>query len=498
MKTLGLILSATLAAASTPALAEPVKLKTAQGVLVGDATERANIFKAVPYAAPPVGALRWAPPQPAKPWKGERPAAANGPSCMQVMNADGSPNGGSANGPMSEDCLQLNVFAPKSGKKAPVMVWIHGGSYREGAGWVYDGQNFARDGVVLVAINYRLGPLGTFAHPALTKAAGPKAPLGNYAVMDQIAALQWVKKNIAAFGGDPANVTVFGESAGGGATLQLLATPQARGLFARAVVQSGGGWGEARTLAEKEAEGVKAAQALGLSAQATPAELRALPAEKLVALPGGSGPFVDGRLVVQSPARAFAAGRELDVPLIIGANSGEDSLMARGLDAKAAAAALSEPLKAAYAAEAQAGDERLVRAAMGDRAFVAPARWIAAQAADGAPSWLYHFSYVGSRFRPMGITTAAHAAEIQYVFEYWGRRTPLSMVAADDKAMATLMHSCWVAFARTGTPACASGPAWPAYDKAKDQLMEFGAESGVRAQFRKAQLDAQEAEAGPR
>ena len=484
-------------ALATAAQAQSVTVKVESGVLAGTQTDRAAIFKNVPYAAPPTGALRWAAPKKPLAWKGERDASKNGVSCPQQMNADGSPNSGSANGPVSEDCLQLNVFAPPNDKigaaaKAPVMVWIHGGSHRTGAGWIYDGQNFARDGVVLVSINYRLGPLGYFAHPALTKAAG-KAPVGNYGLMDQIAALEWVQRNIAAFGGDPKNVTVFGESAGGMSTLAILATPKAKGLYQKAAVQSGGGWFSPSTLAGKEADGVAVAAKLGLE-NATAADLRAVPADRLIAqtLSGDYGPFVDGRLLKETPSQAFAAGRESDVPLIIGANSGEDSLIGRSLpNASALAAAIPAAVKAPYAAEAAKGDEALVRAAFGDRYMVGPARWLAAEAADGAPAWLYHFSYVGSRFRPMGVTSAAHAAEIQYVFEYWGRRTPESMVAADDKAMAKLMHGCWVAFAKTGAPRCDID--WPAYGRARDQLVEFGAQSGVREGFRKGQLDVQQA-----
>ena len=487
-------------ALASAAQAQDTTVKVESGVLAGAQTDRARIFKNVPYAAPPVGDLRWASPQKPPVWTGVRDATQNGPSCSQPMKPDGTPNEGSANGPVSEDCLQLNVFAPlkeKLGGKAPVMVWLHGGSHRTGAGWIYDGQNFARDGVVLVSINYRLGPLGYFAHPALTKAAGKTEALGSYGLMDQIAALEWVQRNIAAFGGDPKNVTVFGESAGGMSTLAILATPKAKGLFQKAAVQSGGGWSAPTTLADKEAAGVAVAAKLGLE-KASVADLRAVPAERLVAetLRDDYGPFVDGRLLKETPSQAFAAGRETDVPLIIGANSGEDSLMGRSLpNASAMAAAIPAPAKAAYASEAAKGDEALVRAAFGDRFMVAPARWIAAEAANGKPAWLYHFSYVGSRFRPMGVTSAAHAAEIQYVFEYWGRRTPESMVAADDKAMAKLMHGCWVAFAKTGAPQC--DIAWPAYDPARDQSVEFGAQSGVRDGFRKGQLDVQQAAALP-
>lgn len=476
----------------TAACADEPVVRVESGELVGEATERAMIFRNVPYAAPPVGALRWAPPQRPIAWEGRRDATKNGPSCPQRMNENGAPNGGGANGPTSEDCLQLNVFAPLKAEKAPVMVWIHGGSHTTGAGWVYDGQNFARDGVIVVSINYRLGPLGYFAHPALTKAAGSGEPLGSYGLMDQIAALEWVKRNIAAFGGDPGNVTVFGESAGGMSILHLLAAPKAKGLFHKAVVQSGLGWFQPEGLEKEEKDGAAVAEKLGLpGASATVGQLRAVPADELIAKGGGSyGPFPDGRLLKETPTQAFAAGREIDVPLIIGWNSGEDSLMGPGTPAAPDPARFPAIRNAAYADEAAAAPGRLARQAFTDAVFGAPARWVAGQAADGKPAWLYHFSYVGGRFRP-AMTTAAHAAEIQYVFEYWGRRTPESAITDEDRAMAKLMHGCWVAFAKTGAPSC--DVSWPKYQPAKDQLVEFGAGSGVREGFRDAEFDAQEA-----
>lgn len=490
----GLVALAALPAAASSPPPQAARVTVETGVLVGEITERARIFRNIPYAAPPVGELRWAEPRPARRWSGERSAVSVGPSCPQVMNADGSPNLGSANGPTSEDCLQLNVFAPKGAKGAPVMVWLHGGGHRTGAGWIYDGQNFARDGVVLVTINYRLGALGYFAHPALTKAAG-RGPTGNFGLMDQIAALKWVRRNIAAFGGDPKNVTVFGESAGGVSTLALLATPSARGLYRRAIVQSGLGWFEPVTLAQKEAQSVAALERAGVPGTATAAELRALPVETLVKLEGEPQPFVDGRLMKQTATQAIAHGTFDDVPLIIGSNSGEDSLLGfRPLGAQAATL-VPAAVKPAYQDEAAEGDDALARAVFTDRVFGAPARWVAAGASGGQPAWLYHFSYVGSRFRPM-LTRSAHAAEIQYVFEYWGRRTPLSAVSADDRAMADLMHACWVSFAKAGKPACGAD-AWPAYDVKTDVLMEFGSPSGPRARFRKPQLDAQAAHVLP-
>jgi para-nitrobenzyl esterase len=488
------------AAWTAPAPAAPVSVRIETGVLTGDATDKALVFRNIPYAAPPTGALRWAPPAPAASWDGEREAVRPGPSCPQPMRPDGRPNLGSANGATSEDCLQLNVYAPPQARKAPVMVWLHGGAHRYGAGWIYDGANFARDGVVLVTINYRLGPLGYFAHPALTRAATPDAPLGNYGLMDQIAALEWVRRNIAAFGGDPDNVTLFGESAGAMSTLQILSIPQTRGLYSKAIVQSGGGWFPPTTLADHETEGVAAAARLGLpGADASLEALRATPVDQLLAqtLTGDYGPFPDGRLLKETPSQAFAAGRAVDVPLIIGSNSGEDSLMdAFGRDPAARADRLPPIVRKIYEEEAARGEEALVRAVFTDRAMGGPARWIASRAARGAPSWLYYFSYVGARFRPT-VTTAAHAAEIQYVFEYWGRRTDPATVSADDRAMAGLMHGCWVAFARTGRPDCGPGAGWPAYAPDRDQLMEFGMQSGVRTGLRKRQLDLQTRVATP-
>jgi para-nitrobenzyl esterase len=476
---------------------QPVRLKVEGGTVAGFARGPAEIFRDIPYAAAPVGPLRWRPPAPVQPWAGERQAVFPGPSCPQPMNADGRPNLGAANGPTSEDCLHLNVFAPKGASHAPVMVWLHGGGFNTGAGWIYNGEAFARDGVVFVAINYRLGALGWFAHPALTREAGPHAPLANYGEMDQIAALKWVQRNIAAFGGDPHNVTVMGESAGGISTLQLLATPAARGLYQKAIVESGGGWGRPVTLAVGEAQGARALQAIGVPATADAAELRALPVDQLIGLPLQAQPIVDGRLVAETPAQALSDGHFDDVPLIIGSNSGEDSLMAAFPHGGPGAemAETSPKLKAAYGEEA-ADQTRFAHALFTDGFMGAPARWVAAKASGGKPAYLYYFSYVGARFRPQ-TTRAGHAAEIQYVLEYWGRRTPMSLVSDEDRAMAGLMHGCWVAFARTSAPRC-GGMDWPAYDPARDQLMEFGAQSGVRTHLRKAQLDAQEQVVLPR
>ena len=453
------------------------------GTLSGTKAGTIQVFKGIPYAAPPVGALRWEPPQPPLSWSGTRDASNFGASCPQPSIPAG------AMGPdqkQSEDCLFLNVWTFDGAKKAPVMVWIHGGAFRlgSGSGFLYDGTDFAKDGVILVSINYRLGALGFFAHPALTKAAAPDAPLGNYGIMDQIAALKWVKRNITAFGGDPDNVTIFGESAGGVSVLTLLTIDGAKGLFAKAIVESGGGWERPRSLAEEEKNGLTLATAAGLGADATLEQLRALPAEKLFSSPpwkyAGIRPFAEGRLIKESITQAFAAGNEIGVPLIIGSNSDEATLM-RMFDIPAASmAALVQPrLNSLY----NGTDEQIAAAAFIDGFFGAPARWIAAH--DSAPSFLYHFSYVPARLRSSW-AGAPHGGEIPFVFGSWPPAFD-RLASAESHAMEALVHGCWVAFAKTGNPSNAR--TWPTYSPTTDQLMEFDENSGPVAHFRKAQYD---------
>jgi para-nitrobenzyl esterase len=302
--------------------------------------------------------------------------------------------------------------------------------------------------------------------------------------MDQVAALEWVKRNVASFGGDPGNVTVFGESAGGWSTMAVLATPSARGLYHKAIVQSGGGWYPPLTQADKDAQGVKLLEPIAQHAP-TAASLRAIPADRLVALGGDHAPFADGVLMPETPSQALARGRLPDVPLIIGWNSGEDTLMGPSPLPAATLAQIPAIAKMVYPKEAAAGDETLARTIFTDSVFGAPARWVAAQAASGAPSWLYHFSYVGEAYRDTR-TTAGHATEIPYMFRMW--TSPVGNVGEGDKPLADLMHGCWATFAKTSRP-CAQ---WPAYTPAGDQLMEFSADSGVRTGFKKAAFTAQE------
>ena len=491
------MIAGVLAAAAMQAAAEPVKVRTDQGVLVGASDGKADIFNGIPYVAAPVGDLRWAPPGLGPAWKGERAADAYGPICPQKVNADGTPNEGGASGATSEDCLFLNVWAPAGAKKAPVMVWLHGGGNTLGAGSLgaYDGSAFVRDGVILVTINYRLGVLGFFAHPALTKAAGPDEPLISYGLMDQVAALEWVKRNIAAFGGDPANVTLFGESAGGADALALMTAPSARGLFAKAIVESGGGWSPPASLAKMEEAGTTTAQKSGAPADATLAQIRALPVDALVAnAPRAIGSGVDGRFLKETPSQAFAAGRAVKVPLIIGSNSYEASLISIfKIPPAMALAMMPAGAKSAYADLPT--DQARVDAMFTDSVMGAPARWVAGQA-SGGPSWLYYFSYVLAA-RQAKTPGAGHATEIPYVFDSWDKVGPFFgglPVTDADKAVVSAMHGCWITFAKTSTPVCPGAPAWPAYTAASDTLMEFGpAPPALRKDFRKPQLDAQQA-----
>ena len=470
------------AGAGELAAGDAPRVRVAGGEVQGAVENGVEVFRNIPFAAAPVGDLRWAAPQPAKAWSGVRDAVKVGVSCPQTMNADGSPNTGGAYGPTSEDCLQLNVYAPKGAAKAPVMVWLYGGSHRVGASWFYDGTSFAKDGIVVVTVNYRLGALGYLSHPAL----GPRS--GNYGLMDQIAGLEWVKANVAQFGGDPGNVTLFGESAGGLSTMAVLSVPSARGLYHKAIVQSGGGWYPVQTTAIKEEQGVKLMAPAGATAQSTAAELRAIPVEKLAGLSGDYGPYPDGTLMPETPTQAIAHGRFPDVPLMIGWNSGEDTLMGPSPLPAATIAQIPAIARMVYPKEAAAGDEALARVIFTDSLFGASARWVAAQTAAGAPSFLYHFSYIGEAYRG-AVKSAGHATEIPYVWDM--AKSPVGDVGPGDKHVATLMHSCWASFAKTGRPACGS-PAWPAYTAQTDQLMEFGADSGVRTGFKKAPFTAQE------
>ena len=484
-----------------------------QGALQGVTAGVVTSFKDIPYAAPPVGPLRWRPPAPAASWSGVRKAAAYGPQCMQPVRPGSTM-------PMSEDCLSLNIWTPAGrtgASRLPVMVWIHGGGFVWGSGGApfYDGSHFAERGVVLVTLNYRLGRFGFFAHPALTR-ADAEGLLGNYGLMDQIAALRWVKANIAAFGGDPANVTVFGESAGAISVNYLLTSPMARGLFSKAIAESGFGRMEAAPIRggarSAEAIGVGVAARLGVRGDgaAALAALRALPAEKLNAPISGlsdptiPAPMIDGRLVTQTIAAAFAAGREIKVPMLEGGNSWEASLIPSIAKDPEATLKRAGPDRARVMALWGASGD-LARTAMDvttDTMITEPDRFLARQMTHaGEPAFVYHFSHVPAALR--GKTPGApHGGEVGYVFDNLPDRElklgfmTVPAATPEDRKLADAMIAYWVAFARSGDPGSAGGVAWPAVSPSDDVVMEF-TDNGpvVRHNYAKARLDLLEARA---
>jgi para-nitrobenzyl esterase len=477
------------------------------GRLEGASTEGVLSFKGIPYAAPPVGALRWKPPQPVAAWTGTRDAKSYGNDCAQdPFPFDAAPS----RVPFSEDCLYLNVWrSADSTRDLPVMVWIHGGGFVNGGSSpaVYDGSNLARQGVVLVSFNYRLGRFGFFGFPALT-AEDPKALHGNYGTMDQIAALKWVKANIAAFGGNPDNVTVFGESAGGASVHMLLTTSLAAGLFNKAVIESGGGRGgltDPRRLSEDlpdlpsaETIGVNFAKANGIEGTGADAlaALRALPADKVVAGLGlmtvgtamGTtypGPIVDGELVTEMPDQAYRAGRMAKVPIIVGANDADIGFTnAKTMDdALAPFGADKDKAVAAYDPD-HTGDVHVVAHSIAmDQLMIEPARLTAELFSDqGLPAFEYRFSYVAPAaaaafdasplMAQFGVKGAQHASEIPFVFDTVAAAYGNATTQADE-AMAKAMSAYWTAFAKTGSPGASDLPAWPAYTRSNDTLMNF-------------------------
>jgi para-nitrobenzyl esterase len=498
----------TLAAAlALPAAAapSPTVVKIDSGRLQGAVSDGVLAFKGVPFAAQPVGDLRWRPPQPVAAWTGVRPALTHGHDCLQA-EVKGDPGMGTV---LGEDCLYLNVWRPAeaSAKKLPVMVWIYGGGLVNGGTQpaIYQGDAFARQGVVFVSINYRLGRFGFFAHPGLT-AEHPDELKGNYGYMDQLAALKWVQRNIAAFGGDPKQVTLFGESAGGFSVHTMVASPLAKGLFQRAVVESGGGRsteGPAPTIASAEATGLAFAKAQGIEGRdaAAVARLRALPA---AAVTGNlnmftsnanaatyPGPVTDGKLVVESPQAAYLGRRQAKVAIIVGANGAD-----LGFDASPNMDALMAPFGADKAKAVAAYDPdgtgpfARVRAKVGmDRLMIEPPRFDAATfAAQGLPAYEFRFDYVGDALKARSPNGAPHASEIPYVFDKYGPGyiamvTPAHTGEASerDKAVARTIHAYWLNFAKTGDPNGEGLPHWPRYSADKDELMLFDRDGQAKA-----------------
>jgi para-nitrobenzyl esterase len=523
MKSLKVMLSALVSmlagCATVPRAPAPHPVRVTGGLVQGSVRDGVLSFKGIPFAAPPVDNLRWRPPQPVQAWSGVRQATAFGHDCMQLpFAADAAPLGT----PPAEDCLTLNVWrsadAPAEGR-LPVMVWIYGGGFVNGGASpsVYDGSRFARQGLVLVSFNYRLGRLGFFAHPALTaEAAG--APTGNFGYMDQIAALEWVRDNIAAFGGDPNNVTLFGESAGGGSVHTLLTSPKSQGLFHKAIIMSGGGRGPllgGSRLAEDTPGGPPSAESIGVAfarsagiQQTGPealAALRALPPERLndfnlmdLNVPTYSGPMLDGQLVVEWPDAAYRAGRWAKVPVMVGATRADIGFAsARTRDEVFAPFPDKAAARAAYDPAGNADVQTLVTLTSMDRFMIEPARYTARLvAAQGLPAWHYRFSYVADSMRDEWKTGAPHATEIPYVFDTvelkYGAKT-----TERDRRVGRAANTYFSNFARTGDPNGQGLPHWPRYEPAADVLLDFSLDGEPVAQPDpwKARLDVTEAAA---
>ena len=461
-----------------------------------------TVFRGIPFAAPPVGDLRWTAPQPPIPWQGVRAADTFGPTCMQRGRAL-----------MSEDCLYLNVWtkADLDGDESPadnlpVMVWIHGGGWTSGASsnGIYDGFAFADKGVVLVSVNYRMNAFGFMAHPALS-AESERGVSGNYGILDHVAALEWVRDNVSGFGGDPDNVTIFGESAGGASVYALLATPLAEGLFQRAISEStwitptnvthltnGNGFNDS---AEEQGQRVIAAKfsELGKSVRGKVAEeMRALSAADVISMRFSVSLAEDGYVIPKSPAELFGEGSHNVVPLLAGVNSGEGLFFIRPNATFASVAeqrearleewgTLGRGLADHYLADS---DEDVFTSEVDyntDLWFARPNREILnAMARTSANSFMYVFD----RNLRDPSQRAPHAMELRYVFN-----TLPDEASQVDKDIADLISDYWVQFATTGNPNREGLPYWPAYDADTQQHQIIGAEVGQGSNFRRQELD---------
>ena len=494
-----LLASAESGIAAEPSASAPTA-SIRDGVVEGRKENGLDAFLGIPFAAPPVGALRWKEPQAVAAWTGTRKADAYAASCMQKQGIPVSA-GGTA-GALSEDCLYLNVWTPHAvagGKRrqAAVMVWIHGGALVYGSGNValYDGGAYARRGAVVVTINYRMGALGFFSHPAID-GDDASAPV-NYGLFDQIAALRWVRDNIAAFGGDPGNVTIFGESAGAQSVLALYASPRAKGLFHRGIAQSPYAI-PSHTRARAREVSVQVAGAVGLDgAGATAAQLRSVPAARFFDL-GDKGPslapsFIAGDAALPQPILdTFRKRKQAQLPLVIGSNSDEATVAAAfGVDPAKLVKNLRAGkflLKTLYPGVGD--DAELGRETMRDLVFTAYARQIAYLHSRSAPVWRYYFSHVqeGLQGKVPGV---GHGGEIPFVMD---TREDCNCLAAHftaaDRDFARQVGEYWYAFALSGDPGVAGAPAWAQDSVRKAQLLEFGEQVVPRKDFMNARLNA--------
>ena len=508
----GLAASVALRAATAQQAARvAIETGTVEGVSV--ATDPGEfMFLGIPYAAAPIGRLRWRPPAAAPRWPGVRKADAFGPSCPQGPGQNWVAEFSDemvAKAPWlkglryDEDCLYLNVWTPEraASTDAPVMVWIHGGGNTSGSGNLPPfGPTLPRRGVVLVSINYRLGPLGFLAHPALSRES-PHHASGNYALLDQVQALRWVRQNIRAFGGDPANVTVFGASAGGGDTCALVASPLARGLFRRAIVESNA-CGDVvmpelqRAIAfdsadyTGEQQGVRFAQRLGIGPDEDAlAAMRAKPVSAIVAATDDAAYMdilVDGWVMPRQPAELFAEGRQAPVSILIGSNADESSMFADPSirDTAKYRAWLATEFREgwrdvfdAYPAASDSAVRAAYLAATTDHWFGYGAYTMArAMRRLGQPVYLYNVTYAGKgRMAQFGAFHSIEAFFLSGTFRAsWGAPD------ADDWSMASTIATYWTNFARTGDPNGPGLPQWVPYELATDSLLELGHATTMR------------------
>jgi len=488
----------------TARAADEVKIEsgTLAGALNADRTVR--MFKNIPFAAPPVGDLRWKAPQAPASWKGVRAADKFGSACLQtnvfgdIYFRDAQP---------SEDCLNLDIWIPTKPAtpgKIPVILWYYGGGFVAGSASEprYDGENLAKKGVIVVNSNYRLGAFGFFAHPALTKESGHNAS-GNYALLDQVAALQWVVKNIAAFGGDPSNITIAGESAGSFSVCAQMATPLSKGLFQKAIGESGAffptrkeGTLSLKSLAEAEQAGVKFAESLGA---ATLAQMRAKPADEILQAAAklnrgfDFGPILDGYFFPVDPAVTYAQGKQAHVPLLAGWNADEGKMEVLFNPQKPTAKSFAAQAKDRFGDQADeflklypasTDQEAILSAeALASDDFIAYStwKWLNLQVETGVPVYTYHFEQVpatkpGAMLGPVPASEVGsrHAGEIEYVFQTL-KSVDVPWTDGDFK-VSDAMSSYWANFAKNGDPNGNGLPEWPVYSKADGfQVMRLSA-----------------------
>jgi para-nitrobenzyl esterase len=473
--------------AAAPVLAQISIVKVTGGAVEGVSKDGIASFKGIPFAAPPVGELRWRAPQPVKPWQGVKKAHDFAPGPMQDKAF-----GASLGGPqiISEDCLYLNVWtgAKNPGEKRPVMFWIYGGGFGIGmtSTPTYDGSNLAKKGVVLVSVAYRVGPFGFLAHPELSKESGKGS--GGYGIQDQIAGLKWVKKNIAKFGGDPSNVTVFGESAGGKSVGFLVTSPMARGLFHRAISESGGAVAPpVLPLREAESQGKAYLSKLGADDIKT---ARALSAEKIQSETKGMGnfkPVPDGETIAEDPYELFETGKFNDTPILVGTNSDDGGLF---LSQKITSETFEqyirnkyrlgvEEILKAYPHATDAEATRSAKDSIREFSFAwSTWNWAGFQSNNGKnKAFVYYFD----RRTPASPDGSSHAAELPYVFDNLGKLSQRSVSdGSEDKVLSELITSYWINFAKKGNPNGPGLPVWPAFDEKEQKTLFFDKDPSAR------------------